>query len=101
MDIRQRISELERLSRNTFISGSIVSFNNDTKQAIVSLNFPENKIESEPLPVVGRDTMSAHEPVLVILPSANPSMGYVIALTPDPKLTRLSERINDLEQRLT
>lgn len=100
MNDRQRLAELEKLSRNTFSYGNVISFDAESKQAIVNIELATGTIPSQPLIVMGREEMLEGEPVLVILPTAIPSFGYVFGLLTDPKLMQLSDSIDKLKQQI-
>ena len=100
MNDRQRIIELERQLRNMTQNGKVTAVQaNQVKVAISNSNAPEPFVTGW-LPLLGRAAIEVGELVLVVVPNANPAVGYVIPVLPDPKIREQDEKIAALQQQL-
>ena len=99
-DPLQRLSDIERQQRNTFLNAKVASFDAESHTVTIKIDFNGDTLESEAMPLIGRSRIDIDDDVLVILPTATPAVGYVIGLSPDPELTRLSNRVNELQQQI-
>jgi len=100
MDIRHQIAELSRIQRNLFTPGVIKSVAD--QRVTVTLTINETEIDTDKLIVIGGGSANAGDPVIAILPTANPGMGYIMPIVSALALmNELEQRINQLEQRVS
>lgn len=95
--IVQRLTELERIGRNTAHIGDIEESAEGTAKVRITL-INDQIIITPSLPLVGRLIATIGEPVLLITPHADFAEGYVFCFSQDPAIAELSSRVQQLEQ---
>lgn len=95
--IVQRLTEIERIGRNTAHIGDLEEFTEGTAKVRITL-INDQSIITPSLPLVGRTSATVGEPVLLITPRADFTEGYVFCFSPDPAIAELASRVQQLEQ---
>lgn len=101
MDLYQEVAALQRLFRNLIRMGSVISV--DGSRVVVKLDVEGGSVTgllTGKLPLIGRGSAQVGEPVIVMLPDADPANGWVFCLQYDPQIESLQARLNAVEQQL-